>query len=267
MVFSSKEKGPLLLGAETALSALSSWIRLTPGPRRQPWLWRAPCFVRNHTLRAPLPETNPQRSAPLRNRKGYPKLLGIIFWNENLSRKHRLHSATLKKKVQRRLGLHPSPRLRARCCTARTQLAHHLRPTRSAIKRRRLGALHARARHLPAPVPRAKLSRALTILLHASCSCSIVCAADKQIDIMLSIAAMSSTTFAGLAAKAPMPVQMKAFDGLSYANSMAGIMPAETPGGDVGVFDPAGFLKQDNLTEEKVLFYREVELKHGRLAM
>ena len=84
---------------------------------------------------------------------------------------------------------------------------------------------------------------------------------------MLSIAAMSSTTFAGLAAKAPMPVQMKAFDGLSYANSMAGIMPAETPGGDVGVFDPAGFLKQDNLTEEKVLFYREVELKHGRLAM
>merc|ERR1719353_1629385 len=84
---------------------------------------------------------------------------------------------------------------------------------------------------------------------------------------MLSIAAMSSTTFAGLAAKAPMPVQMKAFDGLSYANSMAGIMPAETPGGDSGVFDPAGFLGQDGLTEEKVLFYREVELKHSRLAM
>ena len=120
---------------------------------------------------------------------------------------------------------------------------------------------------------------------------------------MLSIATISSTSFAGLAARAPMPVRMAAsvkpdFDGIEYASGMAGIMPTETPGGDVGVFDPAGFLTQEvrcaaqaldiarrpplslspvphvrsparrqGLTEEKLLFYREVELKHSRLAM
>ena len=84
---------------------------------------------------------------------------------------------------------------------------------------------------------------------------------------MLSITAFSSTSFAGLAARAPMPVQMAAFNGAQFAKGMAGVIPADTPGSDTGVFDPAGFLGQEGLTEEKVLFYREVELKHSRLAM
>ena len=157
----------------------------------------------------------------------------------------------------------------ASLCARRAQLAQqraHSSPiTRIQLALTRMPTRLARARaRFVCTFGARSIYLALTL---APCSCCIVFVTEIHTHIMLSIAAMSSTTFAGLAAKAPMPVQMKAFDGLSYANSMAGIMPAETPGGDVGVFDPAGFLKQDNLTEEKVLFYREVELKHGRLAM
>ena len=63
------------------------------------------------------------------------------------------------------------------------------------------------------------------------------------------------------------PVSLKSFDGVAYAKTLPGIIPANTPGGGNGIFDPAGFLRQDILTKEKVLFYREVETKHARLAM
>ena len=88
---------------------------------------------------------------------------------------------------------------------------------------------------------------------------------------MLSIATTMSTSFAGAGLRMPasvIDINMKAaFDGVAYASNMAGVMPADTPGGDVGVFDPAGFLSQEGLTEGKVMFFREVELKHSRLAM
>lgn len=87
---------------------------------------------------------------------------------------------------------------------------------------------------------------------------------------MLAIATVSPTSFAGpgtTSVQKAASIQMAAFDGPAYAAGMAGIMPADTPGGDVGVFDPAGFLAREGTTEEKVLFYREVELKHARLAM
>lgn len=57
------------------------------------------------------------------------------------------------------------------------------------------------------------------------------------------------------------------FDGVAYAKTLPGQIPVNTPGGGTGTFDPAGFLKQDIMTKEKVLFYREVEVKHARLAM
>jgi hypothetical protein len=84
---------------------------------------------------------------------------------------------------------------------------------------------------------------------------------------MLSVATIVPTSFAGLASSTSIPVRMKAFDGLAYAADMPGIMPVDTPGGETGVFDPAGFTSQEGLTKEKLLFYREVELKHSRLAM
>merc|ERR1712183_830921 len=35
----------------------------------------------------------------------------------------------------------------------------------------------------------------------------------------------------------------------------------------LGFFDPVGFCSEEGLTEGKLCFYREVELKHGRVAM
>merc|ERR1711968_222920 len=35
----------------------------------------------------------------------------------------------------------------------------------------------------------------------------------------------------------------------------------------MGFFDPLGFCSADDITEGKIKFYREVELKHGRVAM
>jgi len=98
---------------------------------------------------------------------------------------------------------------------------------------------------------------------------------------------MLSTSFAGPAAVAPMrmpAVRMqdtppvfsevgdkvnvpspKGFDPNTFVQTLPGIT------GPLGFFDPAGFCSGDNAegaaTEGKVRYYREVEVKHGRVAM
>merc|ERR1712193_441339 len=59
------------------------------------------------------------------------------------------------------------------------------------------------------------------------------------------------------AAQAP----AEAFNGVEYAKSLPGVT------GPVGFFDPLGFCSADDVTEGKIKFYREVELKHGRVGM
>merc|ERR1719231_626996 len=51
------------------------------------------------------------------------------------------------------------------------------------------------------------------------------------------------------------------FDGVAFAKSLPGIT------GPLDFFDPAGFCSQEGVTEGKIRFYREVELKHARVAM
>merc|ERR1719355_499946 len=48
---------------------------------------------------------------------------------------------------------------------------------------------------------------------------------------------------------------------LTKAKNMAGVTEP------LGFFDPVGFCSEDGLTEGRLCFYREVELKHGRVAM
>jgi hypothetical protein len=48
---------------------------------------------------------------------------------------------------------------------------------------------------------------------------------------------------------------------LEKAKKMAGVT------GPLGFFDPVGFCSEEGITEGKLCFYREVELKHGRVAM
>merc|ERR1719421_1757140 len=55
--------------------------------------------------------------------------------------------------------------------------------------------------------------------------------------------------------------ETKAFDGEAYAKELPGVT------GPLGFFDPMGFCSADNITEGKIRFYREVELKHGRVGM
>jgi hypothetical protein len=52
-----------------------------------------------------------------------------------------------------------------------------------------------------------------------------------------------------------------AFNGVEYAKSLPGLT------GPLGFFDPLGFCSADDVTEGKIKFYREVELKHGRVGM
>merc|ERR1712100_540213 len=59
------------------------------------------------------------------------------------------------------------------------------------------------------------------------------------------------------AAESPAP----AFNGVEYAKSLPGVT------GPLGFFDPLGFCSADDVTEGKIKFYREVELKHGRVGM
>merc|ERR1711981_374150 len=51
------------------------------------------------------------------------------------------------------------------------------------------------------------------------------------------------------------------FDGVAYAKELPGVTDP------VGFFDPLGFCSADDITEGKIKFYREVELKHGRVGM
>merc|ERR1719174_3163498 len=51
------------------------------------------------------------------------------------------------------------------------------------------------------------------------------------------------------------------FDGVGYAKTLPGITAP------TGFFDPLGFCSKDDITEGKIKFYREVELKHGRVSM
>merc|ERR1719440_1004536 len=51
------------------------------------------------------------------------------------------------------------------------------------------------------------------------------------------------------------------FDGVAFAKTLPGIT------GPLDFFDPAGFCSQENVTEGKIRFYREVEVKHCRVAI
>merc|ERR1712039_573506 len=51
------------------------------------------------------------------------------------------------------------------------------------------------------------------------------------------------------------------FDPVAFAKTLPGITDP------LGFFDPAGFCSQEGVTEGKIRFYREVEIKHCRLAM
>merc|ERR1719352_340114 len=51
------------------------------------------------------------------------------------------------------------------------------------------------------------------------------------------------------------------FDGVAYAKELPGVTEP------LGFWDPLGFCSDENLTEGKIKFYREVELKHGRVGM
>merc|ERR1719230_277755 len=52
-----------------------------------------------------------------------------------------------------------------------------------------------------------------------------------------------------------------AFNGVEFAKSLPGVT------GPLGFFDPLGFCSADDITEGRIRFYREVEIKHGRVAM
>merc|ERR1711966_245404 len=90
---------------------------------------------------------------------------------------------------------------------------------------------------------------------------------------MLSLA-VAPTSFSAPVVRAPVlsraAVSMQAeateeppapFNGLTFAKSLPGILDP------TGFFDPAGFCSQEGVTEGKIRFYREVELKHARVAM
>merc|ERR1719487_2818174 len=51
------------------------------------------------------------------------------------------------------------------------------------------------------------------------------------------------------------------FDGVAYAKALPGVTEP------LGFWDPLGFCSDEKLTEGKLKFYREVELKHGRVGM
>merc|ERR1711990_107466 len=58
-----------------------------------------------------------------------------------------------------------------------------------------------------------------------------------------------------------LPPPAAPFDGVAYAKTLPGITAP------LGFFDPLGFCSKEDITEGKIKFYREVELKHGRVGM
>jgi len=87
---------------------------------------------------------------------------------------------------------------------------------------------------------------------------------------MLSIAAVAPNAFAPMrapvikmqeAAVAPVPEEPPTPTPLEFAKSLPGIT------GPLGFFDPLGYCSGEDVTEGKVRFFREAELKHGRVAM
>merc|ERR1711985_28113 len=57
------------------------------------------------------------------------------------------------------------------------------------------------------------------------------------------------------------PAAAAKFNGVEYAKSLPGVT------GPLGFFDPLGFCSAEDVTQGKIKFYREVELKHGRVGM
>ena len=88
---------------------------------------------------------------------------------------------------------------------------------------------------------------------------------------MLAIASVAPTSFAMRAplanlkmqeAVAPVEEEPPApFNGVTFAKTLPGIT------GPLDFFDPAGFCSQEGITEGKIRFYQEVEIKHARVAM
>ena len=85
---------------------------------------------------------------------------------------------------------------------------------------------------------------------------------------MLAIATIAPASYAMRAPLANLkmqeavtPEEPAPFNGLTFAKSLPGIT------GPLDFFDPAGFCSQEDVTEGKIRFYREVELKHCRVAM
>merc|ERR1719182_870590 len=92
---------------------------------------------------------------------------------------------------------------------------------------------------------------------------------------MLSFSVLTPQAFAGArismtttairmqeAAAAPIEDEPPApFDSVAFAKTLPGITDP------LDFFDPAGFCSQEGVTEGKIRFYREVEIKHSRVAM
>jgi hypothetical protein len=88
---------------------------------------------------------------------------------------------------------------------------------------------------------------------------------------MLSTQCIAPTAFAGFAMRAPMNIKMQAEaevvapppppTPLEIMKGMPGIT------GPLDFFDPLGYSEAEGVTEGKIRFYREAELKHGRVAM
>jgi len=79
---------------------------------------------------------------------------------------------------------------------------------------------------------------------------------------MLSVSGTEEMTRPPVTPRAEVTMQVEPrFDGMAYAKTLPGISAP------FGFFDPLGFCSKDDITEGKVRFYREVELKHGRVAM
>merc|ERR1719324_1013697 len=74
-------------------------------------------------------------------------------------------------------------------------------------------------------------------------------------------AAAAENRMSMLALMGEAEAEAASFDGQAYAKTLPGIRD------NAEFFDPLRFCSQRGVTEGKIKFYREVELKHGRLGM